>query len=47
MDFTVVGKTHKDIIETLEEAIVYVLTLEDSAISIINLWNKLLTKYLV
>ena len=42
MDFTVVGKTHKDIIETLEEAIVYVLTLEDSAISIINLWNKLL-----
>ena len=42
MDFTVVGKDRKELIETLEEAIVYVLTLEDSAISIVNLWNKLL-----
>ena len=42
MDFTVVGKERKDVIETLEEAIVYVLTLENSAISIVNLWNKLL-----
>ena len=42
MDFTVVGKKRDDVIETLEEAIVYVLTLENSAISIVNLWNKLL-----
>ncbi len=42
MDFTVVGKVRNDVIETLEEAIVYLLTLENSAISIVNLWNKLL-----
>ena len=42
MDFTVVGKVRNDVIETLEEAIVYLLTLEDAPISIVNLWNKLL-----
>jgi len=42
MEFTVVGKIRSDVIETLEEAIVYLLTLENSAISIVNLWNKLL-----
>ena len=42
MDYTVVGKVRNDVIETLEEVIVYILTLENSAISIVNLWNKLL-----
>ena len=42
MDYTVVAKIRPDVIETLEEAILYILTLENVPISIINLWNKLL-----